>query len=696
MNKQQNCHRLILAAFIWLLSSSAFAANVALEAIDYSVLEAGKAQIRLTFDGPAPQAGSFTIDNPARLAIDLPSTQLNYDKKTIELESGVARRIRIAEGSGRTRVVVSLATMVPYDIRTENNVMFINLDAQGGRVVQRGAGAVSARQRELSGVDFRRGADGEAILSIALPDSRTVVNVEDKGNKVIVDFLDVVAPEKYVRRLDVNDFATPVTTIDLYNTSTGARMIVNASGIYEHLAYQTGDTYTLDIKPLSREQQEQAKKDEFGYSGEKLSLNFQNIEVRAVLQLIADFTGLNVVASDTVQGNITLRLKNVPWDQALDIILKTRGLGMRKTGNVVLIAPNDELMAREKKELEAQQQKVELAPLVNEFYQINYAKASDIAGLLKQEKNSILSARGNVTLDERTNTLMVLDTAEKQDEIARLIEKLDIAVRQVMIESRIVIASDSFTRNLGVRTGVTGAQTNGTNGVVTMTGSAAGASNMAEQALDNLNAGTSALPVDPPSQGDRFNFNLPSGGNAGRIALAILGSDYLVDLELSALQTEGRGEVLSNPRVITSNQKQASIEQGVEIPYQEASSSGATSTSFKKAVLSLSVTPQITPDDRVVMDLEVNKDSVGGVFSGVPSINTRSVNTQVLVNNGDTVVLGGIYEQEQTQGEDKVPLLGDIPLLGYLFKSTSKIESKSELLIFVTPKILKESLMTGM
>lgn len=696
MNKYKSSRHYILGVILLVLSFQVMAEDVALEAIDYSVLSSGKSQIQLTFSGPAPQPGSFTIDNPARLAIDLPATKLSYEKKTLELESGIARRIRLAEGRGRTRVVVSLAAMVPYDIRSENNVIYVNLDAPGEKLARSDSVGAKTAERELKSVDFRRGEEGEAILEITLPDPQAVVNVEDKGNKVIVDFINVVAPERYVRRLDVNDFATPVTTVDLYNTPAGARMIVNAGGFYEHLAYQTGDTYTLDIVPLTKEQEEEAKKDEFGYSGEKLSLNFQNIEVRAVLQLIADFTGLNVVASDTVQGNITLRLKNVPWDQALDIILKTRGLGMRRSGNVVLIAPNDELAAREKKELEAQQQKVELAPLITEFYEINYAKASEIAKLLKQEKNSILSARGNVTLDQRTNTLMVLDTADKQEEVAKLIEKLDIAVKQVMIESRIVIANDDFTRNLGARTGVTSAQPNGTDGVYAVSGSSDGTDTMVQSAMGNLDSTGTPFPVEVPEANDRFNFNLPSAGNAGRLALAILGADYLVDLELSALQTEGRGEVISNPRVITSNQTEASIESGVEIPYQEASSSGATSTSFKKAVLSLSVTPQITPDDRVVMDLSVNKDSVGGIFSGVPSINTRSITTQVLVNNGDTVVLGGIYEQTVAKGEDKVPLLGDIPLLGYLFKSTTKTESKSELLIFVTPKILKDSMTTGL
>lgn len=696
MNMRESCVKFLLGTVMLIASFSILANEVTLEGIDYSILAGGKTQIQLSFSGPAPQAGSFTIDNPARLAVDLPSTKLNLDRKSISLESGIARSIRAAEGSGRSRVVVSLVSMVPYEIRSENNEIYINLNSVGAGGEALDVASSAGRQSELKEIDFRRGAEGDAVLEITLPTPDIVVNVEDKGNKVVVDFLGAMASEKHVRRLDVNDFATPVNNIDLYNTDSGARMVVNTSGLYENLAYQAGTVYTLAIKRITKEEDELAKKNEFGYSGEKLSLNFQNIEVRAVLQLIADFTGLNVVASDTVQGNITLRLKNVPWDQALDIILKTRGLGMRKSGNVVLIAPNDELAAREKKELEAQQQMVELAPLINEFYQINYAKASEIASLLKQANNSILSARGNVTLDERTNTLMILDTAEKQEEIARLISKLDIAVRQVMIESRIVIANDDFTRNLGVRTGVTNVGDNGSDGIYAVSGSAAGTDTMVQSAIDNLATGTSPYPVETPALSDRFNFNLPAGGSAGTLALAILGSDYLVDLELSALQTEGRGEVVSNPRVITSNQKQATIEQGVEIPYQEASASGATSVSFKKAVLSLAVTPQITPDDRVVMDLEVNKDSVGGIFSGIPSINTRSVTTQVLVNNGDTVVLGGIYEQTTSTGEDKVPLLGDIPLLGYLFKSTSKAENKSELLIFVTPKILKESMQTGL
>lgn len=699
MNMRADGFKQILGLAMMLMMTSLHAAtNVTLDDIEYSVMPGGNTQIHLSLSGPAPEAGSFTIDNPARIAVDLPNVKLNLEKRNISIANGTARDIRVAEAGSRTRVVISLVSMVPYEVRTENNDVYVTLN-KNAKSASRRAAATSSGGDALRDVDFRRGEDAQGIVSIKLPSSNSVVNVEEKGKKVVVDFINIRVPSRLERRLDVNDFATPISTVDMFNTASGARMVLTTVRPYEYLAYQAGDAYTVSVNPISEKEQEEAKKDKQGYTGEKLSLNFQNIEVRAVLQLLADFTGLNIVASDTVQGNITLRLKNVPWDQALDIILKTRGLGMRKSGNVVLIAPNDELAAREAKELAAKQKMVELAPLVTEYYQINYAKASELATLLKQDKNSILSERGNVTLDERTNTLMVLDTAEKQEDIARLIKRLDIAVRQVMIESRIVIANDDFSRDLGVRTGVSRWQDNDfTDGGITnsTTGTAAGTDTLAQSAYNNFNATGNPYPVTLPSALNRYNVNLPAAGNPASIALAILGRGYLVDLELSAMQTEGKGEVVSNPRVITSNQKQARIKQGVEIPYQQASSSGATAVSFKEAVLSLSVTPQITPDDRVIMDLEVSKDSVGGIYGGVPSINTRSVNTQVLVDNGDTVVLGGIYEQSSVKTVNKVPLLGDIPLLGYLFRNESKTATKAELLIFVTPKIIKESLRAGM
>jgi type IV pilus assembly protein PilQ len=468
-------------------------------------------------------------------------------------------------------------------------------------------------------------------------------------------------------------------------------MIIEASGVFDHLAYQSEDLFTLDVKALSQVEQEQAKKDKFTYTGERLSLNFQNIEVRAVLQLIADFTGLNMVASDTVSGSLTLRLKNVPWDQALDIILKTKGLAMRQTGNVILIAPTEEIAAREKLELEAQKQIEELAPLRSEFIQVNYAKASTLATLLKAEENSLMTDRGRVSVDERTNTLLVRDTGDAINSIRELVATLDIPVRQVLIESRIVIADDSFNRDLGVRFGVSYQwNVNGSNRTQGLVGGGL---------PGDTNFGGVIGPGDSLSTSGAQDLlvDLPIGNPASAIKFAVVSiPDFILQLELQALQLEGRGEVISNPRVVTANQKEATIEQGTEIPFQEASSSGATSTSFKKAVLSLKVTPQITPDDRVIMDLAVNQDTVGQEFSGIPSVDTRSVTTQVLVDNGDTVVLGGIYEQTQREDIEKVPFFGDLPYLSWLFKTTSVRDDKRELIIFVTPRILKDAGTAGL
>lgn len=662
-------------------------AQVSLDNVSYSQLPGNKMQIQLTLSGPAPATSSFIINDPPRLAIDLMDTRLNLREPSQQLESGLARQLRAVEAGGRTRLVLSLVEMVPYEVRAEGNHVYVELNtdsAASPAVVA--ARPDLARGDRIDDIDFRRGETGEGNIIITLSNPASVVNISERSGKTELDFVNVEVPESLMRRLDVMDFATPVQFVDLFRSEQGGRMVVTAAGAHEYMAYQTGNTYVVSFRALTPEEEEATKKDEFGYSGERLSLNFQNIEVRAVLQLIADFTGLNVVVSDSVGGNITLRLRNVPWDQALDIILKTRNLGMRQTGNVLLIAPNAEIVAREQAEMQARQAAVELAPLRTQFYQVNYARATDIAGILRSGDASIMTPRGNVTIDQRTNTLMVLETAEKHEEIARLIRRLDVPVSQVMIESRIVIANDDFSRDLGVRTGVTASRSTSSRNYA-VTGSGTGANTIIN---DANNAVTS------PGLNERYNVNFPAAGNAGRIALAVLGSRYLVDLELSALQTEGRGEVVSNPRVITSNQRTARIEQGVEIPYQEAASSGATSVSFKKAVLSLEVTPQITPDDRISMDLRVNKDSVGGIFGGVPSIDTRSVDTQVLVDNGDTVVLGGIFEQSTSEGASKVPVLGDVPLLGALFRSNSRQSSKNELLIFVTPRILRDGMQTGM
>lgn len=674
-----------------------------LEAVEFSSLPGDRVQITLTTSGPAPQPLTFAIDNPARVALDFPGTKNKVTPRNQTIGIGMAKGLRIAETRERTRVVLDLVRIVPYETRVDGNKVFVILKdsataaadspapTTGAMHTAAMAGVpVDATAQGIRNVDFRRGPRGEGQIIVKLTSPSIPVDVRQERGNLVVEFHNAQLPANLERRLDVTDFATPVKMVDTFTQGKNVQMVITSTGEYEHLAYQSDDVLTIEVK--QPEKKETAIAQEETYTGERLSLNFQNIEVRSVLQLIADFTGLNIVVSDAVSGSLTLRLHNVPWDQALDIILKTKGLDMRQSGNVVLVAPSAEIAARERQEMEARKQVEELAPLRSEFVQINYAKAADIAALLKAKENTLLSPRGNVTVDERTNTLLLQDTADRLEDIRRLVARLDIPVRQVLIESRIVIANNDFSRDMGVRFGATAVRKNGNNGIVTTSGRLTGTDTTVNSALENIQNTGQPFPVEVPSLEDRLNVNLPVAGNAGRIALAILGSDYLLDLELSALQAEGRGEVISSPRVITANQREARIEQGVEIPYQEATSSGATSTSFKKAVLSLSVTPQITPDDRIIMDLAVTKDSVGGVYGGIPSINTREVATQVLVDNGETVVLGGIYEQERINSVEKVPVLGDLPGLGVLFRNKTETDNKSELLVFVTPKIIKESL----
>ena len=531
-------------------------------------------------------------------------------------------------------------------------------------------------------------------------DPRVQASLKQEGGRLVVDFPRTsVAPEA-ARRYDVVDFATPVSSFDVTNTPNGARIIVAATGDYEQLGYQSDRDYVLELRQRVKTAAtaDSAKKE---YRGERLTLNFQDIETRAVLQLLAETSGQNIVVSDTVQGNVTLRLQNVPWDQALDIVMRTKGLDKRQEGNVIYVAPSEELAAREKLILESQKSLTELAPVRTEYLQVNYAKASDLAALIKsQGKGSLLSERGSLAIDDRTNTLLLQDTADRLADIRRLVQTLDIPVKQVLIEARIVIVNDDFSRELGVRFG---------GAFVGNYGSSDGLMYVGNSGLDTDpgNAGPIINPTSPggvglsgsqvttPTVNDRYMVNLPIANPAARIAMTLLDSDYVVDLEITAAQREGRGEVVSAPRVITANGREAVIEQGTEIPYQESASSGATTTQFKKAVLSLKVTPQITPDDRVILDLTVSKDSVGQVLpsatgGSVPSIDTREITTQVLVNDGQTVVLGGILETERRDTVNKVPFLGDVPGLGYFFRSKSKTDNKDELLIFVTPKILRE------
>ncbi len=643
------------------------AAELALTEINFASLPGDKVQIKLSLNGPAFAPRSFSTENPARIALDFPDVTNQLKRKVIPVNTGVVGSVAAVEAGGRTRIVVNLANMIPFNTRVEGNDVIVTLISTGG-VTQTAIRASDSPTsgKSLKNIDFRRGDAGEGRILVELTDPSTVVNVQEEGGKIVVYFHDTALPENLARRLDVTDFATPVKTIDTSSKGARTRMVISAIENYDYLSYQTDNLLTLEFKRLTKEEKEALIKKKFNYTGDRLSLNFQDIEVRSVLQLLADFTDLNMVASDSVQGNVTLRLNNVPWDQALAIILKTNGLSQRKTGNVILIAPTEEIAAQEKLELEAQKQVKELAPLRAEFIQINYAKAADLAALLKSTENRLLSPRGNVTLDQRTNILLIKDTATNLEEIRTIIAKLDIPIRQVMIEARIVIANNDFSRDLGVKLG--------------------GRIDLGAGGTDNgsgvTNSGVGNLGVDLPLANAAGTLNLILGNTA----------KHLLDLELSAMQKEGKGEIVSSPRVITSDQTEATIMQGVEIPYQEATSSGATNVEFKEAVLKLTVTPHITPDDRVRMDLTVNKDSVGEVFNFVPSIDTREVKTTVLVDNGETVVLGGVYESERGEDTQKVPFFGDLPYVGFMFKQKLKKDLNSELLIFITPKILKESL----
>lgn len=664
-----------------------------------------KVELTLRLSESAPTPLTFTVDNPARIALDLPDTSVAMTSRRVDVKQGVLDTVNVAEANGRTRVVLNVDTLVPYETRVQGNTIVVSLAASGVGRLQSSAqpgGLAAATQRPATGavsgvrsvnnIDFRRGGDGSARIIVELTDSKVPADLRQEGGKIVVNFAKTAIPENLLQRLDVVDFATPVSSIDALRVGDGARLVISASGDYEQLAYQSDNVYTIEVKPVVKLPPELRDKKE--YVGERLTLNFQDIETRAVLQLLADTSGQNMVISDSVAGNVTLRLQSVPWDQALDVVMRTKGLDSRQEGNVIFIAPANEIAAREKELLTARKEAQELSPLRTEYLQVNYAKASDLATLIKSGAGSLISDRGSVAIDERTNTLLLQDTSERLADIRRLVSTLDIPVKQVMIEARIVIVSDDYSRDLGVRFGANVAfQQGGRDGLGVLGGPVT-----AEDGITispnppGTQPGGVVLPENPV---DRYLVNLPAANPAGRLALALIDSDYLVDLELSAAQAEGRGEIISSPRLITANQREATIEQGVEIPYQESSSSGATTTQFKKAVLSLKVTPQITPDNRVILDLTVSKDSVGQLVASatggfVPSIDTREIVTQVLVNDGQTVVLGGILETERRDAEVKVPYLGDIPVVGRLFKQTTTTDNKDELLIFVTPRILRE------
>lgn len=686
---------LLILAIAW--SQLALAQDaVRLTAVEVLPMQGSTLQIRLRTDGTAPQPLTFTIDRPARLSVDLPDVGLALENRRIDVGAGGVDTIVAAEAAGRTRVVFNLDSLVPYTAVADGDSILVTLGGSVGAQAAPAAVASSAGARSITGVDFRRSPEGAGRVVVQLSDPSTPASLRQEGNRVIVDFTGVAMSEDLMKRYDVVDFATPVTMFDATRVGDSARIVVTATGDFEQLAYQADNQYVIEVRQRQRAAAAVAAKDKV-YVGERLTLNFQDIDVRPLLQLLADTSGQNIVVSDTVKGRVTLRLQNVPWDQALDIVLKTKGLDMRRKDNVILVAPATEIAANEKAELEAKKDIEELAPLRTEFLTVNYAKASEIQRLIKSTSGgSLFSDRGNVTVDERTNTLIVHQTAENLTAIRSLVATLDIPVRQVLIEARIVIVADDFSRELGVRAGFTRVSDD-INDLMAVSGSAQATDSIMGSALDNLATTGQPFPVNVPfGNFDRYNVNMPVANPAGRIALSILDfDDFLIDLELSAAQSEGRGEIKSTPRVITANQREAIIEQGVEIPYQESASSGATTTQFKKAVLSLKVTPQITPDDRVILDLTVKKDSVGQLVPSatggfVPSIDTRNIQTQVLVKDGQTVVLGGIMETERRDSEKKVPGLGDVPIIGNLFKSKSRINNRDELLIFVTPKILRE------
>ena len=684
-----------------------------LQDIQVQSLSGQRIELKLIMTEAAPEPLAFTIENPARIALDLPDTSLGLSQRRRDVNQGPLDTILTAEANGRTRVVLNLDLMVPYETRRQGNTVIVTLgdgddyDAGSTQFASTPSSTSSTPSyaapggRAITSVDFRRTRDGGGRVIVNLTDPGTPVDIRQEGARVVAIFKDTSLPPELMRRLDVMDFATPVSTVDTLRTNLDTRIVISAEGKYDQLAYQSDNEFSIEINPVSDEIEEASSiySETKEYEGQRLTLNFQDIETRAVLQLLAETSGRNIVVSDTVQGNVTLRLRNVPWDQALDIVMTTKGLDMRQNGNVIIVAPAEEIAARETADLEARNAISELEPMYSEFLQVNYAKAADLATLISADSggNTMLSDRGSIAVDDRTNTLLVQDTATRLEDIRRMVRALDVPIKQVLIESRIVVVNDDFSRDLGVRLGVTAYRENAPDGAAVISGTGSGTDTMINSIVDNLGTTGLITPVELPILGDRYNVNVPVSENAaGRFSLAVLDSDYLVDLELTALEAEGRGEIVSTPRVITANQKEARIEQGVEIPYQQSASSGATTVQFKKAVLSLEVTPQITPDNNIIMDLRVHKDNVGEIISTgglggtVPSIDTRAVETQVLVEDGQTVVLGGIYETERRETITKVPFLGDIPAVGALFRNKQVKNDKSELLIFVTPRILEE------
>ncbi|MFZ5956898.1 type IV pilus secretin PilQ [Pseudomonas knackmussii] len=680
--------RLGVALLVGLFAPHLLAAD--LQSLDVASLPGDRVELKLGFDQPVVAPRGYTIEQPARIALDLPGVQNKLGSKNRELGVGNARSVTVVEAKDRTRLIINLGTLVPYSTRTQGNNLFILVGQGTGASAPVATAAPAATSyassarpaqpkpyipagKAIRNIDFQRGDQGEGNVVIDLSDPGVSPDIQEQGGKIRLNFPKTQLPESLRVRLDVKDFATPVQFVNASEAGGNATINIEPSGLFDYLVYQTDNRMTVSIKPLSAGDAEKRKKDTFAYTGEKLSLNFQDIDVRSVLQLIADFTDLNLVASDTVQGNITLRLQNVPWDQALDLVLKTKGLDKRKIGNVLLVAPADEIAARERQELEAQKQIAELAPLRRELIQVNYAKASDIAKLFQSVTGSATGRgasaatantdnRGSITVDDRTNSIIAYQTQDRLDELRRIVSQLDIPVRQVMIEARIVEASVDYTKELGVNW--SGSLSNRGNWNVS------GGTDSTSQTFVDLGVSTTT----------------PTSG----IGIGFVTNNTVLDLQLNAMEKTGNGEVVSQPKVVTSDKETAKILKGTEVPYQEASSSGATSVSFKEAALSLEVTPQITPDNRIIMQVKVNKDEPDyqNALLGVPPIKKNEVNAKVLVNDGETIVIGGVFSNTQTKTTAKVPFLGDVPVVGRLFKNDYVTDTKNELLVFLTPRIM--------
>ena len=686
----------LLVACFWSVATAAV--PVVIEDIAFTAQPGAQLEVRLTFsEPPSADIESYSIEEPARIVLDFPDTRSGLEQKRFSLSQANATSVMVLESGDRTRMIVNLVDLVPFESSVSGRQLTLMIGQDGGQAAASSAAADILRNdanrvervvSEITDLAFQRSPEGEGLLILSLTNPSVDTSIFSEGGDITLQFLNTNIREALIRRFDVTDFATPVQGIEVSTTERGTKLKLRADGLYDYLAYQTGDEYILAVTALNEEEKRE-RLNEFDYVGDRISLNFQSIEVRAVLQLIADFTELNLVASDSVTGSITLRLQNVPWDQALDLVLKTRGLDSRQIGNVLMVAPAQEIAERERQEIEANKQLAELAPLQSEFIRIRYAKATDVVGLFEagsEEGGSLISERGSVVVDERTNSIVVTDTAAKLAEIRDLIEKVDIPIRQVMIEARIVIASSNIDEQLGIRWGGGYLNVSGDK-FTSIAGDTASATNLNSQLIGGGQ-------VDMPSA--PF-VDLGVAEATSGFAVGFTSTDLFLTAELSALEASGEGEVVSQPKVITGDKQKASIKSGTEIPYQEGAASGATTTAFKEAVLKLDVTPNITPDDRILLDLVVNQDSVGDLVpSGngglIPTIDTTELMTQVLVGNGETVVLGGVFKNEELVKVEKVPLLGDIPYLGNLFKSTANSQQKTETLIFITPRILSEAL----